>query len=56
MADPIITAGRAQLQAESPQDTRRAALKLVREALRKPDATDDEYEAALEALVELSKD
>lgn len=52
MAEPITTAGR---QAPAP-DPRKEAIKLIRIALRKPDATDDEVDSALEALVELSKD
>lgn len=35
---------------------RRAAIQLIRQTLRKQDATDDEMDEALEALVELSKD
>jgi hypothetical protein len=35
---------------------RRAAIQLVRQALRKQDATDDEVDDALEALIELAKD
>lgn len=54
MADPIVTAGRADPQpAPNP---RKEAIRLIRTALRKPDATDDEVDSALEALVELSKD
>jgi len=36
--------------------SRRDAVRLVREALFKPDATDDDRDDALEALVELSKE
>lgn len=54
MADPILTAGAAQ---PAPQaDPRKDAIRLIRTALRKPDATDDEVDSALEALIELSKD
>lgn len=54
MALPITTAGATDTA--PPADPRKEALRLIRTALRKPDATDDEYEQALEALVELSKD
>jgi hypothetical protein len=54
MAEPITTAGRAvRKQAD---DTRKDAIRLIRTALRKPDATDAEVDSALEALVELAKD
>jgi transcription initiation factor IIE alpha subunit len=51
---PITTAGQADDKPAG--DPRKEALRLIRTALRKADATDDEYEQALEALVELSKD
>lgn len=53
MAAPITTAGRAD---ETPANPRKDAIRLIRTALRKPDATDDEVDSALEALIELSKD
>jgi hypothetical protein len=53
MAVPITNAGQAT---PPPADPRKEAIKLIRTTLRKPDATDDEYDAALEALAELSKD
>lgn len=54
MAAPITTAGMADPQPAP--DPRKEAIKLIRTALRKPDATDDEVDSALEALVELAKD
>ena len=54
MADLITTAGRAE--ASPATDPRRDAIRLIRTALRNPQATDDEVDSALEALVELSKD
>ncbi len=53
MAEPITTAG---LDAKPAADPRKDAIRLIRTALRRADATDAEYEEALEALVELSKD
>lgn len=53
MAAPITTAGRDEAPAANP---RKDAIRLIRTALRKPDATDDEVDSALEALIELSKD
>lgn len=38
------------------QDPRREAIRAARAVLRKADATDDEWDDALEALVELAKD
>lgn len=55
MTDVVDTAG-LEPQAEQPADPRKEAIKLIRTALRKPDATDDEVDSALEALVELAKD
>jgi hypothetical protein len=52
-AEPITTAG---LTPAAAADPRKDAIRLIRTALRKADATDAEYEEALEALVELSKD
>jgi hypothetical protein len=53
VAAPITTAGRDEAPAANP---RKDAIRLIRTALRKPDATDDEVDSALEALIELSKD
>jgi hypothetical protein len=53
VALPITTAGQAD---PAPADPRKDAIRLIRTALRKPDATDDEVDSALEALIELSKD
>jgi hypothetical protein len=54
MAIPITTAGQAaEPAATSP---RREAIKAIRAKLRQSDITDDEYDDALEALVELTKD
>lgn len=57
MSDIITTAG---LQGAFSNDTRinrRAeAIKEIRSKLRKADATDDEWDDALDALIELSKD
>lgn len=54
MAEPVMTAGR--LQPPAPLDPRKAAVRTIREVLRKADTSDDEFEGALEALIELSKD
>lgn len=54
MAEPITTAGLAP--GAPPADPRKEAIRLIRTTLRKPDATDDEMDSALEALIELSKD
>lgn len=52
-AEPITTAGRD----EAPQaDPRKEAIRHIRSIMRKPDATDDEVDGALEALLELAKD
>lgn len=54
LAAPITTAGREpDAPAASP---RKDAIRLIRTALRKQDATDDEVDGALEALLELAKD
>jgi NaMN:DMB phosphoribosyltransferase len=37
-------------------DPRRVKIQLIRQALRKADASDDEWDDALEALAELAKD
>lgn len=52
MAEVIDTAGLGP--AAQPVDTRREAIKAVRAVIRNPQATDDDVEDALEALVELS--
>lgn len=52
-ATPITTAG---LDSAPAADPRKSAIKVIRTALRKPDATDDEVDSALEALIELAKD
>ncbi len=49
----ITTAG---LDVSPPTDTKRERLKVIRQALFKQDATDDEREDALDALTELSKE
>lgn len=50
----ITTAG---LESPAPQaNPKRDALKRVREVLRNPTATDDDYDDALDALTELSKE
>jgi hypothetical protein len=54
VAAPITNAGKADT-GPAPADPRKEAIRLIRTTLRKPDAT-DEYDAALEALAELSKD
>ena len=53
MAAPILTAGLADPQ--PPANPRREAIKAIRAKLRQADATDDEVDDALEALVELTK-
>lgn len=55
MAEAITTAGKALGPVAQP-DVRREAVKRVREVLRRADASDDEVEDALEALVELAKE
>lgn len=52
---PITTAGRVD-QSPAPRDPRKEAIRLIGRTLRKQDATDDEVDAALEALVELTKE
>lgn len=59
MSQPVTSAGLQSAiaaQAPAPSSNRRAAIQLIRQTLRKQDATDDEMDDALEALVELSKD
>ena len=55
MSDVITTAGRPRDIPTRP-DARKDMIRLIRTALRKPDATDDEVDGALEALVELAKE
>jgi hypothetical protein len=50
---PITTAGAAD---PAPSDPRKDAIRVIRTTLRKADATDDEVDGALEALLELAKD
>lgn len=50
---PITTAGREE---PVPSDPRKDAIRVIRTTLRKADATDDEVDGALEALLELAKD
>lgn len=45
-----------QSQGAPAASPRRQRVALVRQVLRKPDATDDEMDDALEALLELAKD
>jgi hypothetical protein len=52
MALPITTAGRPG----EPANTRREAIKAIRTKMRQPDVTDDDFDDALEALVELTKE
>ena len=56
MAEPILTAGAGPAAAAEKPSPRKEAIRLIRTALRKQDATDDEVDSALEALVELAKD
>jgi hypothetical protein len=53
-AEPITTAGKAE--ESPPADPRKEAIRLIRTTLRKQDATDDEVDGAIEALLELAKD
>jgi hypothetical protein len=43
-------------QEKAPTSPRRQRVQLIRQVLRKQDASDDEMDDALEALIELSKD
>lgn len=51
----VDTAGRDAASEPAP-DPRREVIRAVRAILRKADASDAEYEDALEALAELAKD
>jgi hypothetical protein len=53
MAEVIDTAGLAEPVATA--DPRKEAVKAIRAVLRKADATDEEYEDALEALAEMAR-
>jgi hypothetical protein len=53
-AKPITSAGMEEPQA--PRDPRKEAIRLIRTTLRKADASDDEVDGAIEALLELAKD
>lgn len=53
LATPILDAGKESTPAPDP---RKDAIRAIRTALRKADATDDEVDGALEALLELAKD
>lgn len=53
-AEPITTAGRADEQPAP--DLRKEAIRHIRTTIRRADATDDEIDGALEALLELAKD
>lgn len=59
MSEVITTAGRAglaeALTASPAESPRREMIKRLRATLRKPEATDDEVDDALEALVELAR-
>lgn len=56
MAEIIDTAGRAPLPVAPVSNPRREAIRVIRQVLRKQDASDDELDDAYEALVELAKD
>lgn len=57
MSDIITTAGLTTAGSVSGSfNKRKEALKEIRAQLRKSDATDDEWDDALDALVELSKE
>lgn len=52
--EPITTAGQAE---DKPApDLRKEAIRHIRATIRRADATDDEVDGALEALLELAKD
>jgi len=53
LAAPILDAGK---EAAPAADPRKDAIRSIRATLRKSDATDDEVDGALEALLELAKD
>jgi hypothetical protein len=60
-AEVVDTAGLAPEKGADPAgvgptDPRREAIRAVRAVLRKADAGDDEFDDALEALLELAKD
>lgn len=55
MSEIIESAGLPETPPEAPS-ARREVIKAARAVMRKSDATDEEYEDALEALIEASKD
>jgi hypothetical protein len=55
MMEVITTAGLDAVIGPQP-DSKREALRKVRAVLRNPQATDDDYDDALDALTELSKE
>lgn len=54
--EAIFTAGLDSLAPPVQTNPKREAIKTIRAVIRRQDATDDEVDDALEALVELSKD
>jgi hypothetical protein len=56
MAEVIFTAGKLVAGPVATSSPRKEAIRQVRSVIRNPQATDDEVEDALEALLELSKD
>jgi hypothetical protein len=55
--DVIKTAGLQEaVAAQASASPRREAIRLIRSTLRKQDASDEEVDDALEALLELAKD
>lgn len=54
--DVIDTAGILELTEPTPAERRREQVRAIRAIFRKIDASDDEYDDALEALMELSRD
>lgn len=54
LAEPITTAGTAD--AAPSGSPRKNAIRLIRTALRAEDATDEEVDGALEALLELARE
>jgi hypothetical protein len=57
MSDIITTAGlEAAFSSDTRVNRRKEAIKEIRSKLRRQDATDDEWDDALDALIELSQD
>lgn len=54
--DVIDTAGLAAQLKNATPDKRRLAIREIRATIRRSDATDDEVDDALDALIELAKD